>query len=119
MGVSTYCHDGVSRTELPGLSTRVLRGLSVTRLNRDEERRLREIERSLKREDPEFAQRIIRFGNHGLAVWANGAVAVGLLSGSAVSGLGVLLAVVGLVLRLAAVALDGLPPADDEGHGSK
>jgi hypothetical protein len=63
---------------------------------------------------------------HGLAVWANEVVAVGVLiavlgvlSGSPVSGLGVLLAVVGLALCLAAAALEGLSSANDDGHISK
>lgn len=79
-------------------------------LNRDEERRLREIESSLTHEDPRFAKRISASASWdgGVVVTHATAIAVlgcalallGLLLGSAFGMLGVLLAVIGFSLRL-------------------
>ncbi|GGN29735.1 hypothetical protein GCM10011609_86970 [Lentzea pudingi] len=96
-------------------------------MDRDEERTLREIERSLERDDPEFARRIRTTGNAGarrlarfaIRIALAGAViaVVGLWLGSALGGVGVLAAVVGVALRLAApVFTQPEPlPGDDEG----
>lgn len=77
-------------------------------VNRDEERRLREIELSLVREDPRFAERLSASASwDGAVVTHATAIAVlgcalallGLLLGSAFGLLGVLLAVIGFSLR--------------------
>lgn len=78
-------------------------------LNRDEERRFREIESSLTHEDPRFAKRISASASWGgsavvphataIAVLGCALALFGLLLGSAFGLLGVLLAVVGFSLR--------------------
>lgn len=90
-------------------------------LNRREKRRLHEIERSLERDDPEFAQRIRSADmpdRPALARWATraalgGAVlaVIGLALNSPLGGLGVLVAVIGLALRLAVPAFTTPSPS--------
>lgn len=76
----------------------------------DEEQRLRDIERSLTREDPRFAERISAFEpwdarsvaacSNVIAVSGCALALLGLLLGSAFGLLGVLMATIGFALRL-------------------
>jgi hypothetical protein len=94
-------------------------------VNRDEERMLRDIERSLEHEDPAFARNIRDIGDiGGLERWSNGIVVfgavvaiAGFVLGSGWGGIGLLILVIGLVLRLAAPVFGPPPPrGDDEPH---